>query len=59
MDDKVRAQLFQRFFSTKEYRGTGLGLPVVQKIVAEHGGRVEVESRPGQGSTFTIVIPLE
>jgi PAS domain S-box-containing protein len=57
MVEEVRAQLFQRFFSTKDYRGTGLGLPVVQKIVAEHGGRVEVESRPGQGSTFTIVIP--
>jgi PAS domain S-box-containing protein len=57
MDDKVRSQLFQRFFSTKDYRGTGLGLPVVQKIVAEHGGRVEVESRLGQGTTFTLIIP--
>ena len=57
MDDKVRSQLFQRFFSTKDYRGTGLGLPVVQKIVTEHGGRVEVRSSPGQGTTFTVVIP--
>jgi PAS domain S-box-containing protein len=57
MGEEVRAQLFRRFFSTKDYRGTGLGLPVVQKIVAEHGGRVEVESTPGRGSTFTMVIP--
>lgn len=57
MTDEVRSRLFTRFFSTKAGRGTGLGLPVVQKIVEEHGGRVEVESRPGQGSSFQIRLP--
>ncbi|MCU0578922.1 MAG: PAS domain S-box protein [Desulfobacterota bacterium] len=58
MDQTVLDQLFTRFFSTKESRGTGLGLPVTQKIVDEHGGQLTVESRPGQGSTFRIRLPL-
>jgi len=57
MPTLVRDNLFVRFFSTKESRGTGLGLPVVKKIAEEHGGTVEVESRSGVGSTFRIRIP--
>ncbi len=57
MTEEVRASLFQRFFSTKESRGTGLGLAVTNKIVSEHAGHLEVASAPGQGSTFTIVLP--
>jgi len=49
--------LFQLFASTKGTRGTGLGLPVSQKIVREHGGKIAVESRVGRGSTFTIELP--
>lgn len=41
----------------RQVHGSGLGLSLVQRIVAEHGGRVAVQSRPGSGSTFTIVLP--
>ena len=49
--------LFSPFASSKAGRGTGLGLPVSQKILTEHGGRVLVDSRPGQGSKFTLELP--
>ena len=52
-------KLFTVFFSTKGNRGTGLGLPVSQKIIAEHGGRLEVDSVLGEGTTFTAVLPYE
>lgn len=54
MDRKMLAQLFEPFHSTKGLKGTGLGLVVTKKIVEEHGGRIDVDSTPGQGSTFTI-----
>ncbi len=44
--------------STRRYRGIGLGLTVVRAVIEEHGGRVEVESEPGQGSRFTLKLPL-
>jgi len=50
-------QLFSPFVSTKKSRGTGLGLPVSQKIMQEHGGRILVHSDPGSGSRFTLELP--
>ena len=49
--------LFSPFVSSKKSRGTGLGLPVSQKIVQEHGGRIQVRSEPGRGCQFTLELP--
>ncbi len=49
--------LFSPFVSSKKSRGTGLGLPVSQKILVEHGGRILVASEPGQGCRFTLELP--
>ena len=50
-------KIFQVFASSKGSRGTGLGLPVSQKIIREHGGQITLASEVGQGSTFTIILP--
>jgi len=49
--------IFNPLFTTKRDRGTGLGLTVVQQIVLEHSGTIEVESQPGQGTVFHIELP--
>ncbi len=51
------AKIFDPFFSTKD-KGTGLGLALVQEIVAEHGGRIEVLTPAGGGTTFAITLPV-
>jgi two-component system sensor histidine kinase AtoS len=53
--DQIK-KVFLPFFTTKD-RGVGLGLALVHKIVLSHGGRVEAESREGQGTTFTVTLP--
>jgi len=59
MPDEVREKVFVPFFTTKDVgEGTGLGLPVVHGIVSAHGGGIEIESRPGQGSRFAVRLPL-
>jgi two-component system sensor kinase FixL len=57
MTPEVKANIFQPYFTTKE-KGTGLGLAICQNIVEEHGGCLIADSAPGQGSTFTIQIPV-
>ncbi len=54
--EEVRSRLFIPFYTTKE-KGTGLGLAICQRIVKNHGGTIEVESRPGEGTTFILRLP--
>ena len=56
MDEATRSQVFEPFFTTKE-KGSGIGLAVAYSIVRAHGGRVELESRPGAGTTVHILLP--
>ena len=52
------SKIFHPFFSAKKGRGMGLGLSITERIVKNHGGRIEVESQPGTGTTFRIHLPL-
>ncbi len=51
------AHLFEPFFTTK-FSGTGLGLAISKSLIEQHGGRIEVDSAPGRGTTFLIVLPV-
>jgi signal transduction histidine kinase len=58
IEPAMQEEIFRPFVTTKgEKRGTGLGLPISREIVVRHGGRLVVESRPGEGATFTVVLP--
>jgi PAS domain S-box-containing protein len=57
MDWEVKGKIFTTFFTTKGGKGTGLGLLTTRKIVQEHGGYIDMESSPGEGTTFRIRLP--
>jgi signal transduction histidine kinase len=64
IDRKEVSKIFQKFYRTKKAEqsgeaGTGIGLSIVEQIVTQHGGSIEVTSSPGRGSCFTLVLPTQ
>lgn len=58
IDPSIQDKIFTPLFTTKEEgKGTGLGLSISQEIIENHGGTIEVESSPGKGAVFTVVLP--
>ena len=58
--EKDMKQLFEPFFTTKEVgKGTGLGLAISYSIIQKHDGTIDVKSRPGEGATFTVRLPIK
>lgn len=58
IEASMMRHLFELFHSTKGNRGTGLGLAVAKKIVEEHGGTIGASSKPGEGTTMSIKLPV-
>jgi signal transduction histidine kinase len=58
LTDQEAKRLFTPYYTTKQH-GTGLGLAIVQAVIADHGGKIWVESAPGQGATFHIALPVD
>ena len=58
MDRETRENLFTLFFSSKGDKGTGLGLFIANKVIDQHGGKITVDSTPGNGSTFRVTLPM-
>jgi len=56
--DAIQSKIMEPFFTTKE-EGTGLGLSIANRIVQEHGGRLDIKSKEGNGSTFIITLPIK
>ena len=56
LTEEERSRLFTPYYTTKQH-GTGLGLAIVQSVVADHAGKIWVDSQPGHGATFHIELP--
>jgi signal transduction histidine kinase len=59
IEEKDLTRIFQPFFSAKKGRGMGLGLSISERIIKNHGGKINVESQPGQGTTFRLYLPAD
>ncbi len=57
MNDDVLARAIEPFYTTSTNQGTGLGLSIAHGIVEEHGGTIKVDSKPGAGTTFRVLLP--
>ncbi|MCD4664746.1 MAG: PAS domain-containing sensor histidine kinase, partial [Bacteroidales bacterium] len=58
IDEGCLEKIFQPFYSKKE-KSTGMGLPICERIVNNHDGEITVESKLGQGTKFTIILPVK
>jgi PAS domain S-box-containing protein len=58
MTEEVQAKIFDLFYTTKGVEGSGLGMSVVYGLIGKHGGKISLESRVGDGSIFTIELPV-
>ena len=58
IEEQELHKIFQPFFTAKKRTGLGLGLPICQRIVKNHGGKIEVQSQPGKGTTFSVYLPV-
>jgi PAS domain S-box-containing protein len=59
IEQKDLTRIFQPFFSARKGRGMGLGLSISERIIKNHGGKINVESQPGQGTTFRLYLPAD
>jgi len=57
MDKETQGNIFEDFFSTKGYKGSGLGLSVTRDIIEDHGGEITFSSTPDKGTTFNVLLP--
>jgi signal transduction histidine kinase len=57
MNDEIRNNIFNLFYSSKGKKGTGLGLFITRNIIQQHGGSIEVDSTVGQGTRFRVIMP--
>jgi PAS domain S-box-containing protein len=58
IEEENQEKIFLPFFTAKKTKGLGLGLPICERIIKNHGGRIDFSSVPGQGTTFRIYLPL-
>ena len=59
IEEKDLSKIFLPFFTAKKTKGLGLGLPICERIVKNHGGEIAAKSHPGGGTTFSICLPLQ